>query len=45
MNWYNNNKDKIKSIVVSSKNGEAIENVGNEINKEISYFKPIAEKI
>ena len=43
MNWYNNNKDKIKSIVVSSKNGEAIENVGNEINKEISYFKPIAE--
>ncbi len=42
--WYNKNKDIVKSIVVSSKNGEAIENVGREINKEIRYMFHIARK-
>lgn len=42
--WFNNKIDVVKSIVVSSKNGEAIENVGKEINKEIRYMYPIARK-
>lgn len=33
INWFKENKNVIKSIVVSSKNGEAIENVGKEIFK------------
>lgn len=40
--WFHSNKNVIKSIVVSSKNGEAIENVGKEINKEIEYINQIA---
>lgn len=42
--WYEENNDVVKSIVVSSKNGEAIENVGKEINKEIRYMFPVARK-
>ena len=38
------NSNIIKSIVVSSKNGEAIENVGNEIDKETKYMLPISRK-
>ena len=30
--------------MVSSKNGEAIENVGNEIDKETKYMLPISRK-
>lgn len=44
INWYSKNENIIKSIVVSSKNGEAIENVGKEINREIRYMFPIARK-
>lgn len=44
MNWYKKDKTTVKSIVVSSKNGEAIENVGREINKEIKYMFPIARQ-
>ena len=44
INWYYENNDIIKSIVVSSKNGEAIENIGREINREIKYMFPIARK-
>lgn len=44
IDWYNNNEDIIKSIVVSSKNSEAIENVGREINQEIRYMFHIARK-
>ena len=44
INWFHENEETIKSIVVSSKNGEAIENVGKEINKEIKYLFPIARK-
>ena len=44
IDWFLNNKDTIKSIVVSSKNGEAIENVGKEINKEIKYMYPLAKE-
>ena len=43
VSWYDN-ENVIKSIVVSSKNGEAIENVGKEMNKEIKYMYPIARK-
>ena len=42
--WYEENDEIVKSIVVSSKNGEAIENVGKEINKEIRYMFPVARK-
>ena len=42
--WFNKNSNIIKSIVVSSKNGEAIENVGNEIDKETKYMLPISRK-
>lgn len=44
IDWYNRNIEDIKSIVVSSKNGEAIENVGKEINKDIKYMMPISRK-
>lgn len=44
IDWYSKDKDTIKSIVVSSKNGEAIENVGKEINQEIEYMSPVAKK-
>ncbi len=44
IDWYNKDTKTIKSIVVSSKNSEAIENVGNEINKEIKYMMPISRK-
>ena len=42
--WFKQESEVIKSIVVSSKNGEAIENVGKEVNKEVKYFYPIARK-
>ena len=42
--WFNNSGDTIKSIVVSSKNSEAIDNVGKEINKEIAYMQSVAEE-
>lgn len=41
--WFNNT-NVVKSIVVSSKNGEAIENVGKEINREIEYMYSIAKE-
>ena len=44
INWFKNDKNTIKSIVVSSKNGEAIENVGKEINQEIQYMLPVAKE-
>lgn len=44
IDWYNNNENTIKSVVVSSKNSEAIENVGKEINQEIKYMFPVARK-
>lgn len=44
IDWYNKNTETIKSIVVSSKNGEAIENVGKEVNKDIEYMMPISKK-
>lgn len=44
MGWYNEDEKTIKSIVVSSKNGEAIENVGTEINKDIKYMLPISRR-
>lgn len=44
IDWYTSDNNVIKSIVVSSKNGDAIENVGKEINKEIRYMYPIARK-
>lgn len=44
IDWYKSDNKVIKSTVVSSKNGEAIENVGKEINKEIRYMYPIARK-
>lgn len=44
MDWYNEDVKTIKSIVVSSKNGEAIENVGNEVNKDMKYMMPISRK-
>lgn len=44
IDWYNQDKRTIKSIVVSSKNGEAIENVGKEVNKDIRYMMPISRK-
>lgn len=44
INWFKKDKNTIKSIVVSSKNSEAIENVGKEINKEITYISSIASK-
>ncbi len=42
--WYKKDERTIKSIVVSSKNGEAIENVGREVNKEICYMFPVARR-
>ena len=41
---FNNNDNIVKSIVVSSKNGEAIENVGTEIDKQIKYMYPVARQ-
>lgn len=42
--WYHNNSEIIKSMVVSSKNGEAIDNIEKEINKEIRYMYLMARK-
>lgn len=42
--WYSKDKDTIKSIVVASKNSEAIENVGKEINQEIEYMNSVAKE-
>lgn len=42
IDWYNRDIETIKSIVVSSKNGEAIENVGKVVNKDIKYMMPIS---
>lgn len=44
IDWFNKDAETIKSIVVSSKNGEAIENVGKEVNKDIKYMLPISRK-
>ena len=44
IDWYNKDVETVKSIVVSSKNGEAIENVGEEVNKDIKYMMPISRK-
>lgn len=42
--WYHQNNEIIKSMVVSSKNGEAIDNIEKEINKEIRYMYLAARK-
>lgn len=44
IDWYSKDKNTIKSIVVASKNGEAIENVGKEINQEIEYMNLVAKE-
>lgn len=44
LKWFNNNKDIVKSIVVTSKNGQAIENIIKGINCEIEYFQTIANE-
>lgn len=36
-------EDVINSILITSKNGEAIDNIDSEINKEIEYFCDIAK--
>ena len=41
--WFDQNKDIIKSVVVSSKNREAINNIQKEVNGEIKYFSEIAK--
>ena len=44
IDYYGKDEDAIKSIVVSSKNGEAIENVGKEINQEIEYMSLVTKE-
>lgn len=39
---FHENQELIKSVVVSSKNKEAISNIGDEINHEIGYLEEIA---